>query len=435
VTVEGSESGLHDTSVGVAGTVLELNTGAQQPRARSFFPGERVTVSVNSAAASADGLRMKAGFQSTFDVQTVAGSGVFQRREERGGVEMISSATADVDGDGRLDLVTTQEGTTAVVMYLNRSDGLLRTQQQLASALLDPGPLAIEDFDRDGRLDIAVLDRTLPKASILFNKSGAEFEPAAVVSLSSDGTLSRPIGMTVADWNGDGLADLAALNRLTDDVTVMFNDGGRKFQAPVRIAVGGKPVAISAGDLDGNGQPDLITVNTRPDTISLFINQGNGRFLKKEELPLLYGDPRQVFVRDFNRDGAIDVLIVDPASKELVRFQNVGDGSFRRPDYLGLPAVPARADVADVDGDGSLDVVVGHATSVTVLRGAPDGTFRNAGDGGLKSGVPFAGDFDGDGAIDMVLATAGEDGADALVLFTNTARRGLTSSRPPPLKR
>jgi hypothetical protein len=273
------------------------------------------------------------------------------------------------------------------------------------------------------------MDKLLPSAAVLFNQGKRAFSPAVKVALVPDAALSRPVALAAADFNGDGLIDLATANRLTDDITVAFNSSGRTFGAPVRIPVGNKPMAMASADLDGNGVPDLLTVNTRSDTVSLFINDGKGTFLKKDELPLLYGDPRQVLAGDLNRDGAVDLLIVDPTSTELVRFQNNGDGTFRRPDYIPVPQAPHHVAVADMDADGSADLIVGHAEGVTVLRGTRDGKYEGSSPAGLAGfAFPTAGDFDGDGAVDLVVANGWTGGAGGLTFFANGTRATSASA-------
>jgi hypothetical protein len=385
-----------------------------------FFAGEQVSIAFTAAMSSEKGLRMKSGFESAFEIQPLAGTGSFEKREDAPSAPVLNGSATDLDSDGVLDVVATHEGSTEVTVYFNGPRGLFRDTLELQTGLLDPGSMTITDVDKDGSSDIVIIDRILPSAAILFNESLRNFSAPTHIALSPDAALSRPVALATADWNGDGLVDVATANRLTDDVTLALNASGRVFRSPVRIPVGHKPVAIAGCDIDGNSVPDLLTVNTRSDTVSLFINDGKGSFLKKEELQLLYGDPRQVVARDLNRDGAVDLLIVDPSSRELVRFQNNGDGTFRRPDYFPVDHAPRHVAVADVNADGSVDLLVGHSQGVIVLRGASGGTFESQPVATLSTGFfPIPGDFDGDGAIDLVIAGRGPASEAGLTFLAN----------------
>jgi hypothetical protein len=423
VQLRGSQSGPHDArvSLGASQNALDVESGGTSLRA--FFAGEQVTVSIASVLTSKEGLRMKHGYESTFELQPLAGTGHFQKRSSVPGGVVLSAVPADVDGDHRLDLVAVHDGKTVVTVYFSGEGDTLSDRREFQTDLLDPGPVSVVDIDRDGRLDIVVADRLLPVAAILFNQGNRSFAAPTRVSLSPDTTLSRPVALAAGDFNGDGLIDLATVNRLTDDITVTFNRSGRTFSPPGRIATGAKPRLIAAADLDGNGVPDLVTVNTRPDSVSLFMNDGAGKFVKKDDLPLLYGDPRQIVIADLNRDGAVDLVIVDGTSKELVRFQNNGDGTFRRPDYLALPGAAYHVAIGDVNADGAVDLIVGHAGGVTVLRGAPDGSFTAATPSAFVAGTyPIAGDFTGRGAVDLAVANDLTDAKAGITLFANEVR-------------
>jgi hypothetical protein len=303
VQLRGSQSGAHDVRLSLGDGANVLNVESGDAKGGAFFAGEKITVAIANGMASKEGLRMKNGFEVTFDLLPQGGTGAFAQRNTTAASAVLSDVPADLDGDGRLDLVAVHDGKTVVTTYFNSADDLFRDKHEWPTGLLDPGAASVADIDRDGVLDIVVIERLLPAAAVLFGRGSRTFSPAVRVRLSNDATLSRPVAVATGDFNGDGLMDLATVNRLTDDISIAFNTSGREFGAPERTAAGAKPVAIAAADLDGNGVPDLITVNTRPDSVGLFMNDGKGRFVKRDELPLLYGDPRQVIAADLNHDG------------------------------------------------------------------------------------------------------------------------------------
>ena len=430
--LRGSQSGTHAARLSSTGDpqVIQIDpvSTASSPAGKRFFAGEQVTIAFRAAILSKEGLSMKRGFESAFGIQPTRGTGHFEPRDTVASGPVAGGTAADLDGDGRLDVVAIQEGSRAIRAYFNSAAKLFGEARDFPSDLLDPRALTVTDVDRDGLLDLVVIDGLLPAAAVMFNQSNRVFSAPVKVELSPDARLSQPVALAAADFNGDGLVDLATANRLTDDITVALNASGRRFRTPVRIPVGSKPTTIASGDLDGNGVPDLLTVNTRADTVSLFINDGTASFLKKDELPLLYGDPKQVVAGDLNRDGAVDLLVVDATSTELVRFQNNGDGTFRRPDYLTVPAPPIRAAVTDVNADGLADLVVAHAEGVVVLRAGRDGKYESGPLADLRADAsPIPGDFDGDGTIDLVIPAGGK----GLTLLANITRATSASTARP----
>jgi hypothetical protein len=112
-----------------------------------------------------------------------------------------------------------------------------------------------------------------------------------------------------------------------------------------------------------------------------------------------------------------------------VRYQKNGDGHVPSSDYLPVPSTALHVAVADLNADAAVDLIVGHADGVTILRGGADGTFTAEADAVSWPGrYPIAGDFTGDGAVDVVTANATGAGGGSLTLFVNRAH-GTTSDR------
>lgn len=237
-------------------------------------------------------------------------------------------------------------------------------------------------------------------------------------SQSSYAVNVAPKTIAVADLNGDGALDLAvaAGNGYGNTVSVLLNAGDGTFAAAVDYPAG--PVDtlyMAAGDLTGDGRPDLVVVSLSAMQLNVLVNAGNGTFGAPIAYPV---DPatRSLTVADLNGDGALDVILGGDLGLQVLF--NTGNGAlgakvaYPMPYQVGCPAV------ADVNGDGVPDVIVPDPFHVQVML--------NAGAGVLSAPVAFAAgpspdamavaDLNGDGRPDLVV---GEMGPSPLSVLLN----------------
>jgi hypothetical protein len=230
--------------------------------------------------------------------------------------------------------------------------------------------------------------------------------------------------VVTGDFNGDGKLDIATIS--TDGVGHSFvnvmlavqptKHGGGNFAPPVDYPVGPDARSLAVGDFNGDGKLDIVTSSDSPGggpSISVLLNNGDGTFR-----PGLYygagtGPAFSVAVGDFNGDGKLDVVTANGATGGLgVVSVMLGDGhgGFGTPKNYAVGSAQAVA-VGDFNGDGKLDVVVasGLSDKVSVLLGNGDGTFTPV--PGYASGpagpVSMAvADLNGDGKLDIVMGTS-----------------------------
>lgn len=218
-------------------------------------------------------------------------------------------------------------------------------------------------------------------------------------------TGSRAYALASGDFNDDGKIDLAVASVESNSISVLFGKGDGTFQTPVNYALGVSPYYIIAGDFNGDGKLDLVTANPYAGNISVLIGKGDGTF----GTPVNYAVgkfPGHIITGDFNRDGKIDLAMTGGNSDVIVLLGN-GNGTFQSAVSYSVDKVPTTLAVGDFNGDGKIDLITGNggSNSVSVLLGNGDGTFQkpinsNSGSGSTSIVV---GDFDRDGKLDVAL--------------------------------
>lgn len=429
VRLHGSQSGDHAVRISYSSESNTMKieplgadpkTGDGRAAGARFFPGEQVKIVLSSEIRSREGLKMNTGYTSSFDIQPELGYGSFYKQERAEQPRSPASEMAvDLDGDGHLDLVSLQAGDDSITIYYNGSKGIFQAPSRLATGGFDACEAVAADFDHDGRLDIAIVNRLTSDVSVFYNEGERRFSKPLIIPITS-----MPVSLTAGDFNGDGLIDIATGNRNSKDVSLLFNAGQRRFQPPVSLPIEHSSAKLATVDFDGDGMDDLVSLNQDSDTLSLFRNNGDGTFIRKDELQLLPSSPRMVLTRDINQDGAADILTVNSASGDVAIFINNGQGSFRKPYYFPVAANPTGAALADVDGDGWLDLVVSSDAGLSMYLNQKTANqikvnFRKGLDIPLAGAItPVAADFNGDGAPDLL---SGAARGHVLELFANGA--------------
>jgi hypothetical protein len=263
----------------------------------------------------------------------------------------------------------------------------------------------------------------LPGPEILERRDLPSFLAPTVYSAPRYQDLNTVAG----DFNNDGIADFAVMNAKLgvtsiSTVSVYLGKGDGTFEAPRTFDAGVAAGYVVAGDFDGDGTLDLA-VAIHSDSygygaVRVFLGNGDGTFRAGQNIPLdpVY-NPKVMLVGDFNGDGNLDIVTGNYRNGTLqggsvsVLLGN-GDGTFQPPITTVLPTGghPTLGGFAagDIDGDGNLDLVVANGPN-RVLFGNGDGTFRignpldaSGGDAGLA-----VADLNGDGNLDVVVASHG----------------------------
>jgi len=326
---------------------------------------------------------------------------------------------ADIDRNGFADLVlqSATKPTKGIAVLYSRADSPLGT---MASTKTPRGAtrFAAADFNEDGWLDIMVQFRSKRTSPlILFGSPGT-----ALVTGPTIPTENARAPLTIADLDEDLHHDLVTCG---DGGTcrILFGDGGGEFRSaplPATPAIGREVRGAGVADFDEDGFVDLVGVSRR-DSIGKIHFGG----LSPSTLDLETGTkPSALKIADFNGDGLPDIVVGNEGSQDVSIFTNAGNRQFNTLARIKLPAGgsgPIGLDVADVNDDGTLDVGVSQAEDprVTVLLntvGAGFAAMVNFETGAGPRGVALA-NLNGDALLDIV--TANRD-ADTISVFLST---------------
>jgi hypothetical protein len=361
---------------------------------------------------------------------------------DSGGYETQAAALADVNADGKPDLVVVNscsslsdcvEDGSVAVMFGN-GDGTFQPAVTYGAGGHGAWAVAAADVNGDGRPDLVVATGS-SSVAVLLNDGDGTFQPAVIYGSGGFGVNS----VAVADVNGDGKPDLLTANECLREVDngcsgngtvgVLLGNGNGTFKSAVTYDAGALDSgAIAVADVNGDGKPDLVAANlsfsnNAGGCVSVLLNKGKGKF----EPAVVYAsggfEALAVVVKDVNSDGKPDIVVANQFASDNFDIGTVGvllgnaNGTFHEVVAYDSGGYDARGvDVADLNGDGKPDLVVANGCADSSCGGNGTwGILLNNGDGTFQQTVSYAsggdydikvvaGDLNGDGKPDVVAA-------------------------------
>ncbi len=223
-----------------------------------------------------------------------------------------------------------------------------------------PEGLAVADFNKDGVPDIASANWGDGTISILLAADSNSFQTSVSIP---EGT--HPEDIVSADFNGDGNPDLATCDSGDNKARVFIGNGNGTFKTPVPYNVGTVPYFIVSADFDGDHKPDLAVANHVTNNVSVLINNGDGTFHSAVNYPAGV-DIRSLSPGDFDLDGNIDLVVASTGDNTISILRNNGNGTFQSLQSLPAGSVPFFARAGDFNSDGRPDVVVANNTTAAI---------------------------------------------------------------------
>lgn len=349
------------------------------------------------------------------------GDGTFGPKVGSSGSSLV--AVADFHGDGKADLLvmSTRSFTRSACVQLSNGDGTFVQKACLVGSGLQA---TVGDFNGDGKPDILLSYPSTSQTAMkfCFGKGDGTFS-------SKTGPLNMSGGQASwVDMNGDGLLDIVVSGRQTIDV--LINLGGSTFAAPVSYPQIGQG-EFFAGDLNGDGKMDLALTDPTSAAVVVYLGTGSGHlaapstFLLRTTFFSHYVNAPTIALGDFNGDGKLDLVAplweAQTTNGYVTLALGDGLGRFASPTAIALPGQVGEFNspvvTGDFNHDGKLDVAIfvsGTPGSVYTLLGNGDGPFQPVQTTTFSLGTKsaninchlLAGDFNGDGKLDLLALTA-----------------------------
>ena len=336
-------------------------------------------------------------------------------------------AVGDFNGDGFQDIVTANLNSGNVSVLLGDGLGDKFTPAPNSPFAVGTGPQAVlvADFNGDGFQDLAIANSGSNNVTVLLGNGAGGFIPAPGSPIAVG---TGPVSLAVADFNADGVLDLAVANSGSNNVTVLSGSGTGAFTAGTPLSVGTTPLSIVAADINQDGAADLVVANSVSNNVTLLINTGTGVFGPSAHSPLTVGTmPHSVVVSDFNGDGKPDIATANQGSDNVTVLLQGASGQFPPAPYspLAAGAGPDALVVADFNKDGIADLAVanGHTVTVTEYLGEKVGSDPQS----IAMGGPGTSEAFGTTGV-TVSASAGGSGLD--VMFASATPEVCTISAP-----
>jgi hypothetical protein len=359
----------------------------------------------------------------------------------------LALATADVNGDGRPDLLTLVSGygESAVNVQLNNGNGTFGPAAIWSPGAVGAVGMAVGDVNFDGTPDIVYSNKPSgdggwpdpPSITVRLGDGHGDFLLATTTP--EDVFPDTVTSLALADVFGgfskknSSEMDLVAVPANGGDVYVARSSGYGEFDGvntgyPVPTysvpayrsflngAPYGPPCEVAVGDFNGDGKPDIVVTSPGSQSVCVLLNTGTGA-LGAPQTYAVGGDPAAVAVGDFNGDGKADLVTANTNGTVSVLLNN-GNGTFGAAQSYAVGGAANSVAIGDFNHDGHADIVTTGA-EMDVLLNTGTGTFGAYQQVGPAGSSVVAADFNGDGYPDLAQVDAQTGSIDVLLNTTN----------------
>jgi hypothetical protein len=416
VRIHGSNGPVLNFIPNVNGTTLALNPN------RNFFPGEKVTTTFTVGLQNVDSEPLTSSYVTQFTAAVNPSSpGQFIKGQrtittEETNIQCVSAA--DIDGDGKIDILSASNTLNRIAWYKNNGDGTFGTQQTITTAAIRARSVTTADLDGDGDLDVISASLEDNRVAWYENTNGSgTLGGQQTISIQATGAES----VVAADMDGDGDMDILSASRYNNRITLYRNQNngqglGKTTFAVIDISSGTETsgaVNVTTADLDGDGDLDILSASFLDNKIAWYRNNLNDGQFFGPQLTITTGalGAEGISAADLDGDGDMDVLSASANDDRIAWYKNDGTGVFSVQQDITTSADGAYdVTTADMDGDGDMDVLSASANDDRIAWYKNDGTGVFGPQLTITTGADLArsvttADLDGDGDLDVLSAS------------------------------
>jgi hypothetical protein len=341
------------------------------------------------------------------------------------GANINSVGALDLNGDGKVDLVSANFGSSSITIWTNNGSGGFGSNATVNLSVA-PWAMTTADVNGDGRPDVITINNNGPPITVFTNNGQGGFGLSAQIPFGA-------LTVTAADTKGTGKLDLISAGP-NSTVIVLTNNGFGMFGSNASYTVYGAGFSansIAAADMNGDGKVDLIIAGYYGTELTVLTNNGVGGFVSNATYTA-GNDPQSVAASDVNGDGKPDVICVNHEDNTITVFTNNGIGILVSNATYAVGSGAYMVTTADINGDGHVDLITANLNdgteSFTILTNDGTGKFVAAPlPGPINSPWCVLADVNGDGKPDLIGAMY-ESGE--LAVYTNFYTFPPFSSKP-----
>ncbi len=296
------------------------------------------------------------------------GAGHFETRYDLGPTadRSYSGRLVNIDRDGDLDVVISNDAPDPKLVYINDGKGHFRVASTYGRKEWETRNATVADLNGDGYPDIVVANRSESASAnyICFNNGAGHFD-ANCVAFSHESATT----ITAADFNRDGLIDLAVPHRDGGQSRVYLAGPKGSFSAARTIPFGPPNATIrmaEAADFNGDGLLDIVAIDERAGT-AIYFGQRNGSFSERVAVGDRTSTPYALAVGDLNGDGKPDIVVGNVEAPSAIYFNDGSGRAFHVVQFGDNKGTVYGFAIADLDRDGVADIAVARSEAPNVV--------------------------------------------------------------------